>query len=70
MGAEWQTANAYIFLLTVDYDEEFSGLFGGILEDQKLFLELCIKKVLNLYNDVPNPPTSVAIVGHSMVLNH
>lgn len=52
---------------TVDYDEEFSGLFGGILEDQKLYLELCVKKVLNLYKDIPNPPTSVVIVGHSMV---
>lgn len=32
-----------------------------------IYLELCIKTVLNLYKNVPNPPTSVSIVAHSMV---
>ncbi|XP_031625609.1 GPI inositol-deacylase [Contarinia nasturtii] len=51
---------------TVDYDEEYSALFGGVLDDQSIYLELCIKAVLNLYKDLPNPPTSVSIVAHSM----
>ncbi|XP_055304147.1 GPI inositol-deacylase isoform X2 [Sitodiplosis mosellana] len=51
---------------TVDFDEEFSALFGGVLDDQSIYLELCIKAVLNLYKDLPNPPTSVSIVAHSM----
>lgn len=51
----------------VDFDEEYSALFGGLLDDQSIYLELCIKAVLNLYKDLPNPPTSVSIVAHSMV---
>lgn len=53
--------------LSVDFNEEFSALFGGILEDQKLYLELCIQTVLGLYKASPNPPKSVTIVAHSMV---
>lgn len=56
-----------IFLALVDYDEEYSALFGGVLEDQRVYLELCIKAVLNLYKDIPNAPTTVTIVAHSMV---
>lgn len=59
-----------IFVLcsySVDFDEEFSALFGGVLDDQSIYLELCIKAVLNLYRNLPNPPTSVSIVAHSMV---
>lgn len=51
----------------VDFDEEFSALFGGVLDDQSIYLELCIKAVLNLYKDIPNGPTSVVIIAHSMV---
>lgn len=32
-----------------------------------IYLELCIKTVLNLYKNQLNPPTSVSIVAHSMV---
>lgn len=55
------------FSHSVDFDEEFSALFGGVLDDQSIYLELCIKAVLNLYRNLPNPPTSVSIVAHSMV---
>lgn len=51
----------------VDYDEEYSALFGGVLDDQRIYLELCITTVLNLYKGVPNAPTTVTIVAHSMV---
>lgn len=53
----------------VDFDEELSALFGGVLDDQSIYLELCIKAVLNLYKNLSNPPTSVSIVSHSMVTN-
>lgn len=57
-----------IFIIfTVDFNEEYSALFGGILEDQRLYLELCIQTVLKLYKNSPNPPKSVSIVAHSMV---
>lgn len=55
------------FFDLVDFNEEYSALFGGILDDQSLYLELSIKTVLNLYKDLPNPPKSVAIIGHSLV---
>lgn len=50
----------------MDFDEEYSGLFGGVLDDQRIFLEWSIKAVLNLYKDLPNAPTSVVIIAHSM----
>lgn len=56
-----------LFRSLVDFDDEYSALFGGVLDDQSIYLELCIKAVLNLYKDLPNPPTSVSIVAHSMV---
>lgn len=59
--------NTYFYPSAVDFDEEYSALFGGVLDDQSIYLELCIKAVLNLYKDLPNPPTSVSIVAHSMV---
>lgn len=59
--------NNFLFIHSVDFDEEFSALFGGVLDDQSIYLELCIKTVLNLYKNLPNPPTSVSIVAHSMV---
>lgn len=57
-----------IQLFTVDFNKEHSGVFGGVLDDQRLYLELCVKTVLNLYKNVTNPPTSVSIVAHSLVI--
>lgn len=57
----------YFYPSIVDFDEEYSAFFGGVLDDQSIYLELCIKAVLNLYKGLPNPPTSVSIVAHSMV---
>lgn len=53
--------------ISVDFDEELSAVFGGVLDDQSIYLDLCIKAVLNLYKDLPNPPKSVSIIAHSMV---
>lgn len=55
------------YTFSVDFDEEFSAIFGGVLDDQSIYLGICIKAVLNLYKNVPNAPTSVVIIAHSMV---
>ncbi|XP_055681996.1 GPI inositol-deacylase [Lutzomyia longipalpis] len=51
---------------TVDLNEEYSALFGGVLEEQTEFVGQCIKEILNLYSRLPNRPRSITIVGHSM----
>ena len=50
----------------MDLNEEYSGVFGGILEEQTNFIEHSIKAILNLYKNLPNKPKSIVIVGHSM----
>lgn len=51
---------------TADLDEAFSGLFGGILAEQTEFIKLCVTRILWLYKNVANPPSSVVVIGHSM----
>ncbi|KAJ6637478.1 GPI inositol-deacylase, partial [Pseudolycoriella hygida] len=51
---------------SVDFNEEFSALYGGYLQDQTQFLGGCVRKVLSLYKNLPNGARSVVIVGHSM----
>lgn len=50
----------------VDLNEEYSALFGGVLEEQTKFIEHCIRAVLKLYQRLPNPPDKIVIVGHSI----
>lgn len=50
----------------VDLNEEYSALFGGVLEDQTRFIEHCIRAILKLYQRLPNPPNQIVIVGHSI----
>lgn len=50
----------------VDLNEEYSALFGGVLEDQTQFIEHCIRAILKLYRRLPNPPNQIVIVGHSI----
>ncbi|XP_063380508.1 GPI inositol-deacylase [Cydia fagiglandana] len=54
---------------TISYNEELSGLYGGVLQRQTKFAAACISKILSLYK--PNKytksvPTSVIVIGHSM----
>ncbi|KAK7788803.1 hypothetical protein R5R35_010913 [Gryllus longicercus] len=51
---------------TVDLNDEYSGLFGGILEDQTDFVHHCILRILELYRPSPFSPVSVVLIGHSM----
>lgn len=50
----------------MDLNEEYSALYGGYLQDQTKYLGSCVRKVLSLYQNLPNGPQSVVIVGHSM----
>ncbi|KAK7002750.1 GPI inositol-deacylase [Biomphalaria glabrata] len=47
-----------------DFNEELSGLYGGVLLKQTEFVNICLKKILSLYKSTQ--PTSVILVGHSM----
>ncbi|XP_014678246.1 PREDICTED: GPI inositol-deacylase-like isoform X2 [Priapulus caudatus] len=61
MGHKWK-----FNYFTVDFNEELSGLYGGVLKDQTKFVQQCIKHILALYAWKSAPPTSVILVGHSM----
>lgn len=64
--AESLRSKVHFNYFTADLDESFSGLFGGVLSEQTEFIRLCVTRILWLYKRVPNPPTSVVLVGHSM----
>uniref|UniRef100_A0A672NPT8 GPI inositol-deacylase n=1 Tax=Sinocyclocheilus grahami TaxID=75366 RepID=A0A672NPT8_SINGR len=53
-------------VFTIDFNEELVALYGGSLRRQTQFLYESIKAILRLYKDRPDPPTGVALVGHSM----
>ncbi|XP_037872633.1 GPI inositol-deacylase [Bombyx mori] len=53
----------------ISYNEELSGLYGGVLQSQTRFAAACIEKILDLYkenNYIKSVPTSVILIGHSM----
>ncbi|KAJ0177266.1 hypothetical protein K1T71_007275 [Dendrolimus kikuchii] len=54
---------------SISYNEELSGLYGGVLESQTDFAAACISKILNLYKNnkfTKTVPSSVILIGHSM----
>ncbi|KAF9424109.1 hypothetical protein HW555_000818 [Spodoptera exigua] len=54
---------------TISYNEELSGLYGGVLQSQTKFAAACITKILSLYKGnryTKSVPTSVILIGHSM----
>lgn len=56
-----------LLLFTVDLNEEYSGLFGGVLEAQSLFVNHSIHTILNLYDKNTAHPKSIVLIGHSIV---
>jgi GPI inositol-deacylase len=50
----------------VDLNEEYSALFGGVLEDQTEFIEHAIRAILKLYERLPHAPKKIVIIGHSI----
>ncbi|XP_058053425.1 GPI inositol-deacylase [Anopheles bellator] len=58
----WQ---AHLDYFSVDLNDELSGVYGGYLQDQTHFLELCIQEIARLYG-ARGPSTRMFIVGHSV----
>lgn len=51
---------------TISFNEEFSGMFGGVLQAQTSYVAACIQHILSLYKGVKPRPHSVVIIAHSM----
>lgn len=58
--------NAHLDYFAVDLNEEYSALYGGVLEEQAEFVAKCIGQVLNLYRGLRNRPRQLILVGHSI----
>uniref|UniRef100_A0A8W7PVR7 GPI inositol-deacylase n=1 Tax=Anopheles coluzzii TaxID=1518534 RepID=A0A8W7PVR7_ANOCL len=58
----WQ---AHLDYFSVDLNEELSGVYGGYLQDQTDFLDLCIQEITRLYG-ARGRTTRLFIVGHSV----
>ena len=54
----------------VDFGEELSAVYGGVLDDQSSFTALAVSKILTLYADSKSSrgatPSSVVLIGHSI----
>ncbi|CAG9093674.1 unnamed protein product [Plutella xylostella] len=53
----------------VSFNEDLSGLYGGVLPSQTDYAAACIRKILSLYKTnayTKTVPTSVILIGHSM----
>lgn len=60
----------FLHIFLVSYNEELSAFSGSILEDQSEFAAISVSKILSLYKSnkyTKTIPTSVIIIGHSMV---
>lgn len=55
-------------VFTIDYAEELTGLYGGLVPVQAAFLRRCVSTVLDMYRSRPptSRPISVVLVAHSM----
>ena len=53
---------------SVDFNEEFSALYGGSLSRQSDFVAACVDHILSKYMkvEVVKRPKSVILVGHSI----
>ena len=49
---------------TTDFDEDFSGLYGGVLMGQVHFVHSCLKHIVKMYGKKKSTP--VILIGHSM----
>ena len=51
---------------TIDFDEDFSGLYGGVLMGQVNFVHTCLRHISKLYKRKTSDTQSVILIGHSM----
>ncbi|XP_035828365.1 GPI inositol-deacylase isoform X2 [Aplysia californica] len=64
--SEHPQVRAHFNYFVVDFNEELSALYGGVLDKQTEFVHHCLKKILSFYSGAKSPPSSVVLVGHSM----
>lgn len=60
----------FMIFISVSYNEELTGFYGGTLNEQVEFAGKSINKILDLYSSnkyTKNVPTHVIVIGHSMV---
>lgn len=69
----WKTVNSHtpfhFDYFAVELNEEYSALFGGVLKEQRDFVHQCLYSILAHYQNNESKPTSVILIGHSMVCN-
>jgi len=59
-------SNVKFDFFTVDLNEEYSAVFGGVLQQQTEFVSQCIDTIIKTY-EYDYKPTSIILIGHSMV---
>ena len=52
---------------SIDFNEELSALYGGVLNRQVSFVQLCVRKILEIYKMRNQGQNSVVLIAHSMV---
>lgn len=60
-------SNIKFDFFTVDLNEEYSAVFGGVLSQQTEFVSQCIDTIIKTY-EYDYKPTSIILIGHSMVI--
>lgn len=61
---DWRGRNLDFF--TAHFNEDFTAFHGRTMLDQAEYLNDAIRFILSLYSNLPNPPKSVILLGHSM----
>lgn len=60
-------SNIKFDFFTVDLNEEYSAVFGGVLLQQTEFVSRCIDTIMKTYEH-DYKPMSLILIGHSMVM--
>ncbi|KAG8960130.1 GPI inositol deacylase, partial [Tulasnella sp. 419] len=60
------TNHSTLDFFTAEFNEDLSALHGPTLLSQKAYVEASIRYILSRYKHLPNPPTQVMVIGHSM----
>ena len=66
---KYQKRNIKFLYFAISYNEEFSALYGPLLEIQGKFAKLCIEHILSLFENVKpehKRPKTVLLIGNSM----
>ncbi|GAU96209.1 hypothetical protein RvY_07686-2 [Ramazzottius varieornatus] len=64
MAEKKRHSKVHFDVFTIDFDEEFSGLYGGFLQAQTHFVLQCLDKIGAMYKR--KVPPKVVLIGHSL----